>query len=161
MKLGNADKKQFILGYEGKQNRLYLVDKSLQVVAHRLMLSVLNYQAAILCNEEDKAKALIGQIPNSYYGKLSKFLEANNHKEMAFDLTPDQDHKFDLALVLNRVDEAHKIAEAQQSNEKWRKVGDIALSRGCFSMAENCYEKSQDFNSLLLFYSSYGDRDGL
>jgi coatomer subunit beta' len=58
---------------------------------------------------------------------------------MAFELTPDQDHKFDLALVLNRVDEAHKIAEAQQSNEKWRKVGDIALSRGNFTMAEDCY----------------------
>ena len=55
MKLGNADKKQFILGYEGKQNRLYLVDKSLKVVAHRLMLSVLNYQAAILVNEDTSA----------------------------------------------------------------------------------------------------------
>jgi coatomer subunit beta' len=80
---------------------------------------------------------------------------------MAFELTPDQDHKFDLALVLNRVDEAHKIAEAQQSNEKWRKVGDIALSRGNFTMAEDCYLKSQDFNSLLLFYGSYGDAQGL
>ena len=29
----------------------------------------------------------------------------------AFELTPDQDHKFDLAIALNRVDEAHKIAE--------------------------------------------------
>jgi hypothetical protein len=38
-------------------------------------------------------------------------LEANGKKEMAFELTPDQDHKFDLALALNRVEEAHKIAE--------------------------------------------------
>ena len=89
MKLGNADKKQFILGYEGKQNRLYLIDKSLQVTAHRLMLSVLNYQAAILCNDSNKARSLIAQIPNSFHGKLAKFLEANNQKEMAFELTPD------------------------------------------------------------------------
>jgi hypothetical protein len=45
--------------------------------------------------------------------------------------------------------------------EKWRKVGDIALGRGSFSMAEECYKKSNDFNSLLLFYTSYGDREGL
>lgn len=28
-------------------------------------------------------------------------------------------------------------------------------------MAEECFNKSADFNSLLLFYSSYGDRQGL
>lgn len=43
MKLGNADKKHHILGYDGKQNRLYLVDKSLNIYAHRLLLSMMNY----------------------------------------------------------------------------------------------------------------------
>lgn len=56
---------------------------------------------------------------------------------------------------------AFKIAEQQASEEKWRKVGDIALARGSFSLAQTCYEKSRDFNSLLLFYSSYGDIEGL
>lgn len=55
MKLGNAEKKQFILGYDGKQNRLYLCDKSLRIFAHRMMLSVLNYQAAIINQEFSKA----------------------------------------------------------------------------------------------------------
>lgn len=43
MKLGNADKKQHILGYDGKQNRLYLVDKNLNIYAHRLLLSMMNF----------------------------------------------------------------------------------------------------------------------
>ena len=51
MKLGNADKKHHILGYDGKQNRLYLVDKSLNIYAHRLLLSMMNYQCAILNND--------------------------------------------------------------------------------------------------------------
>jgi len=34
VKLSNCDKKYFALGYEGKQNRLYLVDKSLNVVSY-------------------------------------------------------------------------------------------------------------------------------
>lgn len=40
-------------------------------------------------------------------------------------------------------------------------MGDIALVSGNFSLAETCFSKSSDFNSLLLFYSSYGDEDGL
>lgn len=80
---------------------------------------------------------------------------------MAFDITPDSNHKFDLALLLNNVEIAYKIAEQQASVEKWRKVGDIALAKGSFSLAETCYDKSSDFNSLLLFYSSYGDMAGL
>ena len=46
---------------------------------------------------------------------------------MAFNVTPDKDHKFDLALTLNRVEDAFNIAEEQQSADKWKKVGDIAL----------------------------------
>ena len=80
---------------------------------------------------------------------------------MAYTMTPDLNHKFDLALMLNLVEDAYKIAEQQQSVEKWKKVGDIALSRGSFALAETCYDKSSDFNSLLLFYSSYGDLEGL
>jgi coatomer subunit beta' len=48
MKLANADKKYFILGYDGKQNRLYLIDKSLNIVSYSLLLSLINYQSAIL-----------------------------------------------------------------------------------------------------------------
>lgn len=40
-------------------------------------------------------------------------------------------------------------------------MGDIALGQGMFTLAEECFEKSDDFNSLLLFYSSYGDEQGL
>jgi len=57
-------------------------------------------------------------------------LETNGQRELAFQLTPDLDHKFELAMALNKVHVAKEIAEEQESNEKWRKVGDIALSRG-------------------------------
>lgn len=32
---------------------------------------------------------------------------------------------------------------------------------GYFDLAERCFDKSSDYNSLLLFYSSYGDEAGL
>ena len=43
IKLTTTDKKYFILGYDGKQNRLYLVDKSLNLVSYQLLLSLVNY----------------------------------------------------------------------------------------------------------------------
>ena len=133
------------------------MDKALNVYAHRLLMSVILYQNAVMNGDVTKAKSLQSEIPDSQYGKLAKFLEANGQAEMAFEMTPDLDHKFDLALGLNRVDAAFRIAESSGNSEKWRKVGDIALARGQFTMAESCYDKSDDFNSLLLFYSSYGD----
>lgn len=35
------------------------------------------------------------------------------------------------------------------------------MLQGVFSLAEQCFKKAQDFNSLLLFYSSIGDEEGL
>jgi len=80
---------------------------------------------------------------------------------MAFEITPDKDHKFELALTLNKIEDAFRIAEEQESLDKWKKVGDIALMVGGFELAEKCFLKSQDYNSLLLFYSTYGDAEGL
>lgn len=40
-------------------------------------------------------------------------------------------------------------------------MGDIALAGGQFELAEQSFIKSHDFNSLLLFYSSVGDLEGL
>ena len=77
MKFGQTNKKQFILGYDGKQSRLYLIDKSLNIHAHRLLMSVFLFQSAILQKDMQTAKALLPQVPQSQYNKLAKFLEAN------------------------------------------------------------------------------------
>mmetsp|Transcript_30508 Transcript_30508/g.40592 ORF Transcript_30508/g.40592 Transcript_30508/m.40592 type:complete len:213 (-) Transcript_30508:170-808(-) len=122
---------------------------------------MMSFQVCILKEETQKAETLLPQIPESYHGKLAKFLEVNGQREMAFKVTPDPDHKFELAIALNNVEVARAIAEDQESVEKWRKVGDIALSRGMFTLAESCFKCSNDVNSLLLFYSSYGDEQGL
>ena len=78
MKMANADKKQYIMGYDGKQNRLYMVDKKFNIYSYSLMLGVVNYQAAILSGELDQAKKLFTDIPDTYYSKIAKFLENND-----------------------------------------------------------------------------------
>ena len=55
MKLANADKKQFLLGYDSKQSRLYMVDKHFNIYAYSLLLPMVNYQSAILNDDEHGA----------------------------------------------------------------------------------------------------------
>lgn len=56
IKMANADKKQYILGYDSKQNRLYMVDKNFNVYSFQLILALVSYQAAILNGEVDQAQ---------------------------------------------------------------------------------------------------------
>ncbi len=45
LKLSSCDKKYFIMGYDGKQQggRLYLIDKSLNIVSYSMQLSLVNF----------------------------------------------------------------------------------------------------------------------
>ncbi len=43
LKLTTTDKKFFILGYDSKQNRLYLIDKSLNIISYSLLLALVNF----------------------------------------------------------------------------------------------------------------------
>jgi|TARA_B110000285_G_C15097838_1_gene603154 coatomer subunit beta' len=54
--MANADKKQFILGYDSKVNRLYMVDKNFNIFTYSLLLSVVNYQAAIMNGNFEEAQ---------------------------------------------------------------------------------------------------------
>jgi coatomer subunit beta' len=55
-----------------------LVDKSLNIVSYKLLLSVVNFQSAILNEDEASADAYFKDVPEAQYSKLAKFLEVNN-----------------------------------------------------------------------------------
>lgn len=46
----------YILGYIPKDNKLYLSDKDMNVVGYSLLLSVLEYQTAVMRQDFDTAK---------------------------------------------------------------------------------------------------------
>ena len=75
---------------------------------------MMNFQACVLRNEVERAQSLVPSIPESFHGKLAKFLELNNQKELAFQITPDLDHKFELAIALNHVEVAQAVYPAQR-----------------------------------------------
>ena len=62
----------YLLGYIPKDNRLYLADKELNVVSYSLLLSVLEYQTAVMRKDFDTAKEvsyiLLSTSPYLTYG---------------------------------------------------------------------------------------------
>jgi coatomer subunit beta' len=158
-----------IIGYLAKEDRVYLIDKSNNVTSFKVMLAMLQYQTAVVRGDFDAANELLPMIPEDEYLKVARFLEAQGFKEEALAVTPDNDHKFDLACELGQlelglelmggVDEEEK--DSTDTQAKWKKLSDLALKQGNFDLAESAAKASSDFSGLLLLYSATGDREGM
>ena len=113
------DKKMFILGYIPQINRIFLINKSLKITSYELLAQMLMFQRTVVNRDPDKS--LISSIPEVHHPKIARFLEAEGFPELAFEVTPDPEHKFELALVLNMIEKAYVIAEvAADAKEKYR-----------------------------------------
>lgn len=85
-------------------------------------------------------------------------------KELALQITTDPDHKFDLALSLDDLDTALQITHTIPENEseiKWKALGDRALTVWRFDLAKECFGKAGDLSALMLLLVAVGDREGL
>ena len=61
----------YILGYIPKDNKLYLSDKDMNVVGYSLLLSVLEYQTAVMREDFDTAKQVRGNSKFLFFLVLS------------------------------------------------------------------------------------------
>jgi len=157
----STDRLKFILGYIQSQNRLYLVDKQFNIVSFEVLYTIAEYQSAIAAQDFDKASEVESHIDVKYHDKLARFLDQIELKEEAFRLAQDGDHKFDLALQLNKIEEAFVIAKKENINLKWKQIGDLALISGKIDLSIECLEACDDLSGLLLIYSSLGLKDKL
>ena len=64
------------LGYIPAHNRIYLVDKGVNVYAHGLSLEVVEYRTAVLRRDMDAANELLAEIPANHKNKVARFLKA-------------------------------------------------------------------------------------
>lgn len=159
--VAHLDRTMYPLGYLSKQNRVYLADKSLNVISYAIDLSVINYQTAILREDMEAAEAILAKVPEHQHNRIAQFLEAQGLKEMALEVATDPDLKFELAIQLNKLMTAYKLAAEADSDAKWKQLGDIALSNSEFGLARDCMNRGQDFAGLLALLSSIGDAKGL
>jgi coatomer subunit beta' len=124
--------KMFVLGYIPQKNRVFLINKALKISSYELLSSLILAQRDIVKADPElttshpdyqSLKETISQVPESHIGKVAKFLDSMNFKEIAYHVTVDEEHKFDLAMHLNKIAEAYQIACRDPSNfEKLRKV---------------------------------------
>ncbi|ETO24862.1 hypothetical protein RFI_12294, partial [Reticulomyxa filosa] len=165
--LTHLDRPCYILGYFFcyllKEDRVYLIDRRYNIVSFELLRYVLGYQASIVRGDLETASALLkrGKIPSEYYHKLAQFLEGQGHLDMALEVSTDPEHQFELALQLKKLGLAKEILLKSPSQQKWKQLGDLALSECDFATAEECAKNSNDLSLLFLLYTSTNDAKGL
>ena len=158
-----------IMGYLAKEDRVYLVDKQLNIICYKVMLAVLQYQTAVMRGDFDAANELLPNIPESEYTKVARFLESQGFKEEAFAVTTDPDHKFDLALELGQTEVAHQLLletpeedkDSTDTETKWKRLSDAALKESNFDLCEAAGIASHDYSDLLMMYSAVGNLAGM
>lgn len=151
----------YVLGYIQRDSRIYLADKDVNVTSFALSQPVLEYQTLVLREDMETAAELLPTIPADQLNKVARFLEGQGHKDLALEVATDPEHKFELALALNQLAIALDLARQADAEHKWKTVGDAALTAWDVGLAAECFTHAKDLGSLLLVYSSTGDKEGL
>ncbi|KAL6883158.1 coatomer WD associated region domain-containing protein [Trichoderma longibrachiatum] len=159
--ISHFDKPMYVLGYIQRDSRIYLADKDVNITSFALSQPVLEYQTLVLREDMETAAELLPTIPADQLNKVARFLEGQGHKDLALEVATDPEHKFELALALNRLSIALDLARQADVEHKWKTVGDAALTAWDVALAAECFAHAKDLGSLLLVYSSTGDQEGL
>ena len=103
----HLDRPLYIVGYLPKENRLYCIDRECSIVSYALLLSVLEYQTAVVRRDFAAAAAILPSVPQEQLNRVARFLEAQGFKEEALAVATDPEHQFELAVSLQKLQVAH------------------------------------------------------
>lgn len=159
--ISHFDAPHYVLGYLPRDSRIYVADKDVNVVSFALSLAVVEYQTLVLRGDLEAAEEVLPSVPKDQNNKIARFLEGQGYKELALQVATDPEHRFDLALSLGDLQQAVGIAREQDTEHKWKTVGDAALGAWDVTLAQECFVKAKDLGSLLLVYSATADTAGL
>merc|ERR1712142_866474 len=142
-----------------KDNRVYLGNKDLNIVSFQVLLSVMEYQTAVMRRDFDSADVILPTLPKEQRTRVAHFLEKQGFRAQALAVTSDAEHKFDLALHLGELKIAHELAVEAESEQKWKQLAELATSKCDFKLAQECLHQAQDFGGLLLLASASGNAE--
>jgi len=152
-----------LLGYISNYDKVYLVDKEMRLRTFKLESGILEYQSAIARKDFNTANSLIQTVPVEARNRIARFLESQGLLEEALQVTTDPDHKFDLAIQLEKMDVAVKVAEendkTNQNVGKWNQLSDLALKIHNYELLETCLIKAKDYSGLYLHYTSMNNME--
>uniref|UniRef100_A0A0N5AKD2 Coatomer subunit beta' n=1 Tax=Syphacia muris TaxID=451379 RepID=A0A0N5AKD2_9BILA len=154
--IAHLDRPLYLLGYMPKESRLYLCDKDHNLFSYKLLLSVLEYQTAVMRRDFDSADKLLARIPRDQRTRVAHFLEKQGFKKQALAVSTDPEHRFELALGLGELQLAHDLAMTADSEEKWRALSQAATLKSDLKLAAECLGRAKDFGGQLLLATSAG-----
>lgn len=157
--IAHLDRPLYVLGYVPRDDRLYLADKELGVVSYQLLLSVLEYQTAVMRRDFTTADRVLPSIPKEHRTRVAHFLEKQGFKQQALAVSSDPEHRFDLALALGDLNTAKTLAAEANNPQKWSQLAELAASTNNLALAKECMQRAQDYGGLLLIATSSGDDD--
>ncbi|KAM6931872.1 coatomer subunit beta'-like [Lycodopsis pacificus] len=155
--IAHLDRTMYLLGYIPKDDRLYLGDKELNVISYALLLSVLEYQTAVMRRDFGTADKVLPTIPKEQRTRVANFLEKQGFRQQALAVSTDPEHKFELALHLGELKMAHQLALEAESEHKWKQLAELATTKCQFSLAQECLHQAQDYGGLLLLATASGN----
>lgn len=157
--ISHLDRTMYLLGYVPKDNKLYMGDKELNVTSYALLLSVLEYQTAVMRSDFLTADRVLPTVPKEHRTRVAHFLEKQGFKQQALQVSTDTEHKFDLALQIGDLDTAIVLAREADNPQKWTQLAEVATSKNKLELVRECHEKANDYGGLLLLASSSGDAE--
>lgn len=155
--IAHMDRTMYLLGYIPKEDRLYLGDKELNIISYSLLLSVLEYQTAVMRKDFSTADKVLPTIPKEQRTRVAHFLEKQGFRQQALAVSTDPEHKFELALQLGDLKTAYQLALAAESEQKWKQLAELATTKCQFSLAQECLHQAQDYGGLLLLATTSGN----
>lgn len=66
----------------------------------------------------------------------------------------DPDYRFELAVQLGRLSDAMQLAASDESDTKWRQIGELAIKAGAVDEAAEAATRAGDLATLLLIYTA-------
>lgn len=142
--LSHFDHKLYILGYKPNEAKLYLIDKSFNVVSWYINSAVLEFQTLVLrgdleqfatakifdeeLNEEipdittvgteqlsEEYSAYMSNLGKSELNQLARFFEKSGYLKLSFQLSQDFDSKFLIALTISDLDSLYSLLSDYQN----------------------------------------------
>ncbi|KAM9500244.1 coatomer subunit beta' isoform 2-T2 [Clarias gariepinus] len=155
--IAHLDRTMYLLGYIPKDDRLYLGDKELNIVSYSLLVSVLEYQTAVMRRDFSMADKVLPTIPKEQRTRVAHFLEKQGFKQQALAVSTDPEHRFELALQLGELKIGYQLAVEAESEQKWKQLAELAISKCQFALAQECLHHAQDYGGLLLLATASGN----
>lgn len=152
--ISHFDHKLYILGYKATEQKLYLIDKSFNVVSWFINSAVLEFQTLVLrgdleqfatskimdeeTNEElpdlstigteqltDEYLAYLSNLGKSELNQLARFFEKAGYLKLSFELSQDFDSKFQIAMTIGELPMLYNLLLTYQSENPSTEVSNV------------------------------------